>query len=120
MVLFVGSTLVQATHLSEEQMSVIPLLVITWSLGRILFAYGYNILFLQQESLTLHSFFQIPLFPHVAGAWLRDDSIFHHRLAILRRLFLGDVIAASQGDRIPSLAMLVVIGVQLVRMMMKL
>ena len=41
-VLFVSSTLILSIYLTSNQMSLIPILVITWVIGRMLFDFGYQ------------------------------------------------------------------------------
>ena len=41
-ILFVSSTLILSIYLTSSQMSLIPILVITWVLGRMLFDFGYQ------------------------------------------------------------------------------
>ena len=56
LVLFVGATAILATHLEEEGMGIVPVLILTWSLGRVLFAYGYiffTVYHLQNEVVEL-------------------------------------------------------------------
>lgn len=39
--LFLPSTLILATYLEESQMKIMPLFVLSWSVARLAFAYGY-------------------------------------------------------------------------------
>ena len=43
MLLFVSSTLILSTYLASEQMKLIPILVVMWTIGRLLFDFGYRI-----------------------------------------------------------------------------
>ncbi|XP_059078294.1 uncharacterized protein LOC131876813 [Tigriopus californicus] len=41
LILFVGTTTILTTYLEESRMALIPILIITWCFGRLLFGYGY-------------------------------------------------------------------------------
>eukprot|EP00094_Tigriopus_californicus_P004710 TCALIF_04531-PA protein Name:"Protein of unknown function" AED:0.00 eAED:0.00 QI:204/1/1/1/0.33/0.75/4/0/211 len=41
LILFLGTTIILTTYLKENQMALIPILIITWCFGRLLFGYGY-------------------------------------------------------------------------------
>ena len=39
-IMFVASTLIWTTYLTEATMKVVPVLVLTWAVGRVLFQFG--------------------------------------------------------------------------------
>ena len=43
MLLFVTSTIILSTYLTSQQMRLIPIFVVTWTIGRLLFDFGYRI-----------------------------------------------------------------------------
>ncbi|TRY74827.1 hypothetical protein TCAL_04531 [Tigriopus californicus] len=64
LILFLGTTIILTTYLKENQMALIPILIITWCFGRLLFGYGTIAIFIA-VILGIYNFvdFNLPAMP---------------------------------------------------------